>query len=219
MIPKNFLQALIVNTYNECFTSKNIFDAGCGDGNFEDLMSKKEIDCNITGVDIKKDAIADLKGTFPQYSFLTCSLSTRLPFKSGGFDTVVMFDVIEHVPSGSETDVLTELRRILKEGGHLIITTPHNTPLNFLDPAWYFGHRHYSTNKLSSIVESAGFTVKEVRMVGDLWWELDTILFYVCKHIFRREYSNPLRVRFSTTDCFRSRGTRLCLVAQTTHHA
>lgn len=208
------LQKLIVESYPECFVSKKILDAGCGGGNFENLVSQKEMACSIVGVDVKEKVLEELKKLFPQYSFPSASLLKPLPFKDGEFDTVVMFDVIEHLPKGLEVKVLTGLNRVLKRGGWVIITTMHNTLLNFLDPAWYFGHRHYSKDELVSMVTEAGFKVKEIGLVGDLWWEFDTLLLYVCKYIFGKEYQNLLRKRFSVTNRFRSRGTRLCLVAQ-----
>lgn len=210
----HLLKNLVIKNHPEIFTGKKILDAGCGDGNFEKLITKKEMSCRLVGIDVKEEVLEGLKKTFPQHNFLKTSLVEPLPFEDKEFDAVVMFDVIEHLPRGSEVEVLTELNRILAGGGWLIITTMHNTWLNFLDPVWYFGHRHYSKSKLSSLVQEAGFRVKEIGLVGDFWWELDTILFYIFKHILRRGYRNPLREQFSKTNCLGSKGTRLYLLAQ-----
>lgn len=210
----DLLKNLVVENHSEIFVDKKILDAGCGDGNFEALLSKKKIPCRVVGVDVKGEVLEELRKVFPQHDFFNASLVKPLPFNDGEFNTVVMFDVIEHLPQGSEVEVLRELNRVLTKDGFLIITTAHSTRLNFLDPVWYFGHRHYSKNELSLLVERAGFAVKEIGLVGDFWWELDTILFYVFKHILRKEYRNPLRERFSTTDRLGKRGTRLLLLAQ-----
>lgn len=210
----SLLQKLVLERYPQCFTVERILDAGCGGGNFENLATLKKLPGRITGVDIKNSVLQKLTKKFPQYHFLRASLLDLLPFKGEEFDTVVMFDVIEHLPRGSEVKVLGELNRVLAEGGFLVITTVYSTWLNFLDPAWYFGHRHYSKNDLSSLVEKAGFAIEEVALVGDLWWELDTLLLYICKHIFKREYSNFLRKKFSAASCLGGKGTRLCLVAR-----
>lgn len=46
----------------------------------------------------------------------------RLPFGDGLFDSVTCMDVLEHIPGAAQ--VLTEIARVLKTGGKLILTTP-----------------------------------------------------------------------------------------------
>jgi len=45
-----------------------------------------------------------------------------LPFKDGGFDLITMLEVIEHTESPGR--VLDEVRRVLRPGGRLVLTTP-----------------------------------------------------------------------------------------------
>jgi SAM-dependent methyltransferase len=47
----------------------------------------------------------------------------RLPFADAEFDRVVVVDMLEHVPD--EAAFVTELRRVLKPGGRLLVNTPH----------------------------------------------------------------------------------------------
>ncbi|MEO5761632.1 MAG: class I SAM-dependent methyltransferase [Vicinamibacteria bacterium] len=47
----------------------------------------------------------------------------RLPFKEAEFDVVVVADMIEHVTE--ESAFVSEIARILKPGGRLIVNTPH----------------------------------------------------------------------------------------------
>lgn len=208
------LQKLVVDNYIDYIKSKKILDAGCGEGNFEYLIKQKRISCEIIGIDSKEKSLREARKNLPSFKFLKASLLEKLPFKKQEFNTIVMFDVIEHLPKGSEKKALKQLNRVLKKGGYLIVSTMHSTHLNFLDPAWYFGHRHYSKDELSSLIVKAGFKVRKINLIGDFWWELDTILLYVSKYIFRKEYPNPLRKRFSPTDRFGKKGTRLCLVCQ-----
>ncbi len=47
----------------------------------------------------------------------------RLPFGAGRFDLALCSEVLEHLPRPD--DALTELRRVLRPGGALVLTTPH----------------------------------------------------------------------------------------------
>jgi SAM-dependent methyltransferase len=62
------------------------------------------------------------------------SSALQIPFKPGAFDTVVSTEVLEHVPEPLRA--LTEMRRVLKPGGHLVLSTPmywprHEVPYDF----------------------------------------------------------------------------------------
>lgn len=48
----------------------------------------------------------------------------RLPFADNYFDKVFLLAVVEHIPLMSEFPLLSELRRVLKKGGKIILTTP-----------------------------------------------------------------------------------------------
>ncbi|MFH1618440.1 MAG: glycosyltransferase, partial [bacterium] len=67
--------------------------------------------------------IRDIKGP---YKFLRGSVAS-MPFADGEFDNVVAMEIIEHI-----TDVpaaLAEIKRVLKPGGVLVMTTPDNSLL------------------------------------------------------------------------------------------
>jgi SAM-dependent methyltransferase len=82
----------------------------------------------------------------------------RLPVVAGRFDAVTMFDVIEHLPAGTEPEALAEAARALRPGGLLFVSTPADwLPGTLLDPArWLIGHRHYARVRLLDMVRSAG---------------------------------------------------------------
>lgn len=63
---------------------------------------------------------ADLYGS-PGRRF-ACADATRLPIADGSVDVVTLFDVVEHVPDHAAA--LREAVRVLRPGGHLVLTTP-----------------------------------------------------------------------------------------------
>jgi SAM-dependent methyltransferase len=48
--------------------------------------------------------------------------NSRIPFSDNTFDTVVAYGVIEHVPEAVLPDVMRDIRRVTKPGGHLMIS-------------------------------------------------------------------------------------------------
>ena len=64
----------------------------------------------------------DVVRGFPSVTYLRGD-GQQLPLRSGAFDTVFALDVIEHVDH--EESFVGELMRVLKPGGKLYLTTPH----------------------------------------------------------------------------------------------
>jgi SAM-dependent methyltransferase len=52
-----------------------------------------------------------------------------LPFADGAFDKVLMLEVIEHFPSDAVGGLLGEIRRVLRPGGGLVLSTPRRRAL------------------------------------------------------------------------------------------
>jgi len=51
-----------------------------------------------------------------------CADATRLPVADGSVDVVTLFDVVEHIPD--DAAAVREALRVLRPGGHLLLTTP-----------------------------------------------------------------------------------------------
>jgi SAM-dependent methyltransferase len=110
-----------------------------------------------------------------------------LPFLSQAFDAVCLFDVIEHIPPGSEIAALLEINRVLGAGGRLYFSTPHASPIHApLDPVWCLGHRHYRRSTVRHLLESAGFTVDRMFVAGGVVESLNHIRLLMYKHLAHR---------------------------------
>jgi SAM-dependent methyltransferase len=84
----------------------------------------------------------------------------EVPFGAATFDTVLSTQVLEHVPRPA--DLLREAHRVLKPGGHLVLTAPQTNPLHE-EPHDYF---RYTCHGLRSLTQDARLDVLEVRPLG-----------------------------------------------------
>lgn len=168
------------------FKDKTILDIGCGIGIFEKYAWKKAK--KIIAIEpCKKDlkiAKINVRGKKVLFKEETVEYLKGLKEK---VDIVAMFDVIEHIPKGTEIGVLEKLNKTLKENGKIILSTPYNNFTNFLDIAWYFGHRHYTKNRLKNILTKSGFKIKKIYCRGGFFEMASMILFYPFKWLFDSE--------------------------------
>jgi SAM-dependent methyltransferase len=98
-----------------------IVDVGCGDGMCTELTAELAHEHHVAGVDW---ASAPLKQAAERgLTLVRGSLDTGLPFASGSVDVVILSEVVEHLvdPDGG----LAELYRVLRPGGHLVLSTPN----------------------------------------------------------------------------------------------
>lgn len=103
---------------------KTILDAACGEGYGSSLLSRKA--ASVTGLDIDPAAIENAQQKYkqPGLSFLAGSIAS-LPFEDHSFDMAVSFETIEHVDIPTQEAFLTEIKRVLKPDGILIMSTPN----------------------------------------------------------------------------------------------
>ena len=101
-----------------------------------------------------------------------------LPFKSNFFDLVTILDVTEHLP-GHPLKILSEIKRVLKPGGKVILGGPNafslmkrirflfgkhpHIPFDLWMKEKYFSHyREYGINEHKQILEEVGFKIIKI---------------------------------------------------------
>ena len=130
-----------------------LLDVGCGDARFvaDALRAARAI-----GVDVSRRALGFARELVPDAHFLA-SGGEALPFRNESFDVVTLLDVIEHIPDADERRVVCEAARVLRPGGHLVVST--NTDRSAREWKHY---RHYTLDRFRALFD--GFT--DVRLVG-----------------------------------------------------
>jgi SAM-dependent methyltransferase len=168
--------------------NKKVLDIGCGFGWFELSALKKGVweiaGIEISALDLKpaRENIKDKRAVFKIGGAL------RLPFKDNYFDTVVAWEVIEHIPKNTENTMFREVKRVLKKNGVFYLSTPYNSFWSkYSDPAWWLiGHRHYSKEKLINLGNRNGLNAVKIYLKGRWWGLINIWNLYIAKWVFRR---------------------------------
>lgn len=114
-------------------TGKKVLDVASGEGYGSELIS--QIAESVIGLEISHEAIKHARATYPKnnLTFIQGDCAA-LPFEASTFDVVLSFETLEHIEN--QNLFLTEIRRVLKPGGILVISTPDR---EIYSPA---GHKH-----------------------------------------------------------------------------
>lgn len=164
--------------------NKTILDVGCSNGWFcrvaLDAGAKQ-----VYAIEPDSNKLKEAKKSAPKAN-IQKGVAGKLEYSKNKFDLVTLLDVIEHIPVDSEIEVLNEINRVLKPKGHLLISTPYQNLISQIcDPAWYFGHRHYSKEKLEDFLIQTGFKVNFIATYGSFWEIIAMWFLYFTKWVLR----------------------------------
>jgi ubiquinone/menaquinone biosynthesis C-methylase UbiE len=106
-----------------------ILDIGCGDGVLLSLIGRGR----LYGVDIDQDGL-NYAATRVKDKLINAPAES-LPFRSVFFDIVIATEIIEHLTNPDL--MLTEIKRVLRRGGRVIITTPIKPAVGLTDKLHY----------------------------------------------------------------------------------
>ena len=138
--------------------SGDLLEVGCGEGRgVEELLP---LASSYIGLDKIGEVISMLKIKYPGVDFRQVVIPPFSEFKENSFDTIVSFQVIEHIQE--DKLFLQEIYRMLKPGGKAIISTPNITHTLSRNP-WHI--REYKPQELINLSKGI-FDQVEAKGIG-----------------------------------------------------
>jgi SAM-dependent methyltransferase len=129
-----------------------VLDIACGAGYGCALLKESGARC-VIGADLAWQAMADSSRSLAPGIQLIQADGTALPLASASVDIVTSFETLEHIPEFAR--FLQELRRVLKENGLLLLSTPNaltSKPMNGV-PRNPFHIREFTPEELLGILQ------------------------------------------------------------------
>lgn len=156
---------------------KKMLDVGCGPATDAEIFID-EYRLDTYGLDVYKHERID---TLPSLKFVQAGI-LQIPFPDNSFDYVFLHDVLHHIDEAHQsaavhTAALEELKRVVKEGGSIIIVEGNRyNPLFYPHMVKMLGHNHwkqsYFKKEISGVFQSVEFKNFEAHVYPEkfLWF-------------------------------------------------
>jgi len=167
-------------------SEKSILDFGCGDARFTADLVNGGV-ARAVGVDISQQALRFARCLVPEGEFTHLKENT-IPYSTATFDAITALDVIEHIPDPVLDVWLTELHRVLKPQGLLVVSVP-STRISVSSTHF----RHYSPESLRACLDNYFQTRLIKAYLVKPWWLPEVLhkfynfdgLWLLYRHLFR----------------------------------
>jgi len=154
---------------------KTILDVGCGEGITLEKLLQKFPDRHVEGIDFSPEKVSICEQRrLPARKGNACELE----FADDSMDCCLFLEVVEHLVDPLKA--LSEIHRVLREGGLLLLIFPHDlvfrfARLGFLKFREAFapsGHvRQWTPAEMCQTLEGVGFAIQEVTCLPfHFWW-------------------------------------------------
>jgi 2-polyprenyl-3-methyl-5-hydroxy-6-metoxy-1,4-benzoquinol methylase len=127
-------------------SARRILEVGCGEGAVTERLVRLYPDAEILAIDITPRVGRLYRGRRERVAFAQTTVQQVAAERPGGFDLVILSDVLHHVPATMRRELLAAVRASVAPGGSLIFKDWERTaaPIHWLCHAgdrWLTGDR------------------------------------------------------------------------------
>lgn len=134
--------------------ARRILEVGCGDGSFGERLLAHYPNSDYVGIDVAGEPGRLFRGPRSRATFRAISSAQLLQESPEPFDLVLLVDVLHHVPIIDRSELLGDLRRLTRDGGHYAVKEwePTRTSAHYL--AW-FADRFITGDRVAHVTPPA----------------------------------------------------------------
>jgi 2-polyprenyl-3-methyl-5-hydroxy-6-metoxy-1,4-benzoquinol methylase len=155
---------------------ERVLDVGCAEGRFTAELARAGTE--VVGIDLAAEPLRRALARHPELDMRLAPEEPPWDLDDASFDVVWAGEVLEHVLDTAAW--LSEVRRVLRSGGSLLVSTPAHGPLTLarlgLSRRAFAAHfdphgdhvRFYSRDTLTQLIGEFGFEAISVRSCGGL---------------------------------------------------
>ena len=106
-----------------------VLDIGCGTGT--NLRLYHEAGCDVFGIDLSPAMVQVAQMKLGDHAEIRLGDATGLPYSDYSFDLVTGFLTLHEMPNQIRSTVLSEMVRVMKPDGRILLTDYHPGPIRF----------------------------------------------------------------------------------------
>jgi len=152
---RRFVEPLVADARAAHGAMLEILDCGCGTGHNLELLRRYG---RATGIDLTWTGLTVARRRGERR--LARATAAQLPFAAETFNLVTSFDVLYALPDETERHAITEMFRVLKPGGRLLVNVAALDVLRGNHSLLSGEVRRYSRGGLEKKLHAAGFRVR-----------------------------------------------------------
>jgi SAM-dependent methyltransferase len=141
-----------------------VCELGCGPGHVARFLHDHNLP--VFGVDLSYGMLAHARALNPRIEFQQADMRS-LALAHASLGGIVAFYSIIHIPRAQVTPVLTELRRVLRPGGLLLLAFHIGSGVLHLDEWWgqpvQIDFVFFQPDEMEDCLKSAGFEIENIR--------------------------------------------------------
>jgi len=162
---ESHLNTIILNQYSDIIKGR-VADFGCNHGACTIIAARNKNIDSIVGIDLNQEAVEIAENILKECNealdvkskvrYQVAELSNLNRISDNYFDSATCFHTLEHIYPEDYNSVFSEWKRVIKDGGHFIVSVPYMRA--------YDDHCHvnyFDENNLSELFLLHGFEVVE----------------------------------------------------------